>query len=33
VIGAVTAAPMLSPKQRRSYERLGITEFLHVKLA
>ncbi len=33
VIDAATALPMLPPKQQRSYERLGITQYLTVKLA
>jgi deazaflavin-dependent oxidoreductase (nitroreductase family) len=33
VIDAATALPRLSPKQRRTYERLGITHYLAVRLA
>jgi deazaflavin-dependent oxidoreductase (nitroreductase family) len=33
VIDAETALPLLSPKRRRSFERIGITRYLRVKLA
>jgi deazaflavin-dependent oxidoreductase (nitroreductase family) len=33
VIDAATALPMLSPKRRRTFERVGIAQFLKVKLA
>ncbi|CAN5307614.1 nitroreductase family deazaflavin-dependent oxidoreductase [soil metagenome] len=31
VIDAATALPLLSPKRRRSFERIGITQYLRVK--
>jgi deazaflavin-dependent oxidoreductase (nitroreductase family) len=31
VIDAATALPMLSPRQRRNFERLGIAQYLKVK--
>lgn len=33
VINAATALPMLSPKRQRTFERLGIAQYLRVKLA
>ncbi|QIS12302.1 nitroreductase family deazaflavin-dependent oxidoreductase [Nocardia arthritidis] len=33
VIDAATALPMLSLKRRRTFERVGITQYLRVKLA
>lgn len=33
VIDAALALPMLSPKRRRSFERIGITQYLKVKIA
>jgi deazaflavin-dependent oxidoreductase (nitroreductase family) len=33
VIDAATALPMLSPKRRRTLERIGIAHYLRVKLA
>ncbi|MEV3964770.1 nitroreductase family deazaflavin-dependent oxidoreductase [Nocardia sp. NPDC050193] len=33
VIDAATALPMLSPKRRRAFERIGIAHYLRVKLA
>jgi deazaflavin-dependent oxidoreductase (nitroreductase family) len=33
VIDAATALPMLSPRRRRTFERMGITQYLRVKLA
>lgn len=33
VIDAATALPMLPPKRRRTFERIGITHYLRVKLA
>ena len=33
VIDAATALPMLSSTQRRTFERIGITQYLRVKLA
>ncbi|MFI5720436.1 nitroreductase family deazaflavin-dependent oxidoreductase [Nocardia sp. NPDC051750] len=33
VIDAATALPMLSPKRRRTFERIGIAHYLRVKLA
>lgn len=33
LIDASTALPMISPKQRKTYERLGISQYLTVKLA
>lgn len=33
LIDASTALPMLSSKQRRTYERVGISQYLKVKLA
>ncbi|ORA79856.1 nitroreductase [Mycobacterium malmoense] len=33
LINAATALPMLSPRRRRTFERLGIAQYLHVKLA
>ena len=33
VIDAATALPRLSPKRRRSFERIGIAQYLKVKLA
>jgi hypothetical protein len=33
VIDAATALPMLSPRRRRTFERVGIAQFLKVKLA
>jgi deazaflavin-dependent oxidoreductase (nitroreductase family) len=33
VIDAATALPRLSPKQRRTFERIGIAQYLKVKLA
>jgi deazaflavin-dependent oxidoreductase (nitroreductase family) len=33
VIDAETALPLLSPKRRRSFERIGITQYLKVTLA
>lgn len=33
VIDAATASPMLSPKRRRSYQRIGIEQYLRVKIA
>jgi deazaflavin-dependent oxidoreductase (nitroreductase family) len=33
IIDAATAFPMLSPKRRRTFERLGIAKYLRVKLA
>jgi hypothetical protein len=33
VIDAATALPMLSPKRRRIFERVGIAQYLKVKLA
>jgi deazaflavin-dependent oxidoreductase (nitroreductase family) len=33
VIDAATALPMLSPRRRRTFERLGIAQYLTVKLA
>ena len=33
LIDAVTALPMLSPKRARTFERLGIAQYLKVKLA
>jgi hypothetical protein len=32
VIDAATALPRLSPKRRRPFERLGIAQYLRVKL-
>jgi deazaflavin-dependent oxidoreductase (nitroreductase family) len=32
VIDAATALPMLAPKQRRTFERIGITQYLKVKI-
>ncbi|MCV7226304.1 nitroreductase family deazaflavin-dependent oxidoreductase [Mycolicibacterium komossense] len=31
VIDAATALPLLTPKRRRSYERIGIADYLSVK--
>jgi deazaflavin-dependent oxidoreductase (nitroreductase family) len=33
VIDAATALPMLSPRRRRTFERVGIAHYLKVKLA
>lgn len=33
VLDAATALPMLSPKRRRTFERMGIAQYLSVKLA
>jgi deazaflavin-dependent oxidoreductase (nitroreductase family) len=33
VIDAATALPMLAPRRRRTFERMGITQYLKVKLA
>jgi deazaflavin-dependent oxidoreductase (nitroreductase family) len=33
LIDASTALPMISPKQRRTYERVGISQYLKVTLA
>ena len=33
VIDAATALPMLSPRRRRTFERVGIVQYLKVKLA
>jgi hypothetical protein len=33
VVDAVTAVPMLSPRQRRTFQRVGITHYLKVKRA
>jgi deazaflavin-dependent oxidoreductase (nitroreductase family) len=33
VIDAATALPMLSPKRRRSFERIGIAQYLKVTIA
>lgn len=33
VIDAAMALPMLSPRQRRTVERVGIEQYLNVKLA
>ena len=33
VIDAATALPMLSSKRRRTFERMGIAQFLRVKFA
>jgi deazaflavin-dependent oxidoreductase (nitroreductase family) len=33
LLDAATALPMLEPKRRRTYERMGIPHYLHVKLA
>jgi hypothetical protein len=33
VIAAATALPMLSPRRRRTFERVGIAHYLNVKLA
>lgn len=33
LIDASTALPMISSKQRRTYERVGISQYLTVKLA
>jgi deazaflavin-dependent oxidoreductase (nitroreductase family) len=33
VIDAATASPSLSPKRRRTFERIGIAQYLKVKLA
>jgi hypothetical protein len=33
LIEAATALPMLSPRRRRTFERIGIAQYLHVKLA
>ena len=33
VIDAATALPMLSPRLRRTFERVGIAQYLKVKLA
>jgi deazaflavin-dependent oxidoreductase (nitroreductase family) len=33
VIDAATALPMLSPKRRRTFERIGITHYLKVRFA
>jgi deazaflavin-dependent oxidoreductase (nitroreductase family) len=33
VIDAATASPSLSPKRRRTFERIGIAHYLKVKLA
>jgi len=32
LIDAATALPMLSPRRRRTFERLGINKYLSVKL-
>jgi hypothetical protein len=33
VIDAATALPMPAPRRRRSFERIGITQYLKVKTA
>ncbi|BBX95131.1 PNPOx family protein [Mycobacterium lacus] len=33
VIGAASAAPQLSPRRRRAFQRLGIDNFVKMKLA
>jgi hypothetical protein len=33
VIGAAMALPMISPRRRRTFERVGTVQYLKVKLA
>lgn len=33
LLDAATAMPMLAPSRRRTYERMGIPHYLHVRLA